>query len=257
VAYGELSVSKAAPSGAPTASVPVVRPEQLPEGVPAALLDLHPHLVLRGRQPGDRIRLPGGTKLLSDLLIDRKVPRPQRDRLRVLAAGSQLYWVEGVALASGGEGAALELEPDRRHMRTALQQARLAAEAGEVPIGAVVVSADGRVLAAAHNRTEEAHDPTAHAELLALRAAAAVSGDWRLAGATLYVTLEPCPMCLGAVLQTHLARLVFGADNLRDGALGGVTDIRAAGWKRVPTVRGGVEAKAAAALLKRTFSGRR
>ena len=261
VGYGELAVL--APSElAPAPALPDLRvtdAAQLPPGVDPRLLERYPEPELRARRPGDRIRLPGGSKLVSDLLIDRKVPRRSRDARRVLAAGSEVFWVEGVAFAQGAAAPGVDpalADPDRYHMRQALAEARAAAAAGEVPVGAVVVLG-GRVLAAAHNRTEAERDPTAHAELLALRAAARAAGDWRLAGATLYVTLEPCPMCLGAILQTQLERVVYGADNLRDGALGGVADLSGEGWKRVPRVTGGVEAAAAARLLQAAFAAKR
>lgn len=260
VAYGELRVQGAsrATTGERAEETPVTQASQLPVGVDPAVLEGGRGLVLRRRRPGDRIHLAAGSKLVSDLLIDAKVPREERDELLLLADGAEVLWVEGVAVAHGaGEEGSYGLEGERRLMRRALRQAELAAAAGEVPVGAVVVAADGRLLAEAHNRTEELADPTAHAELLALRAAARAAGEWRLEGATLYVTLEPCPMCFGAVLQTRLARVVYGADNLREGALGGVTDLRGEGWKRVPEVRGGVEAAAAARLLKGAFSALR
>lgn len=259
IAYGELAVVQVASPPVEMTPLPVTDVGQLPVEVDPSVLEKHPGLELRTRQRGDRIRLPAGRKLVSDLLIDLKVPREQRDRLRVLAAGDEVLWVEGVAVAEGASvsGGPPLLDVDRRHMRLALRQAELARLAGEVPIGAVVVSAAGEVLAATHNLTEANSDPTAHAELLALQVAARAVGDWRLTGATLYVTLEPCPMCLGAVLQTQIARLVYGATNLREGALGGVTDLSGAGWKRVPVVRGGVEAGAAERLLKGAFAVRR
>lgn len=259
VAYGELEIVVPGPAAAAPEPVRVRSAEQLPPGVDPALVTTRPGLELRARRPGDRIRLPAGTKLVSDLLVDRKVPREERDRLRLLADGSEVLWVEGVAAAPGVLLAGLEgalWDGDRRHMRWALDQARRALELGEVPIGAAVVRG-GEVLAAGHNLTEASGDPTAHAEMVAIRRAADALGDWRLAGATLYVTLEPCPMCFGAVLQTQLARVVFGADNLRDGALGGVTDLRGEGWKRLPEVRGGVEAPQAAKLLRDGFAARR
>lgn len=263
MAYGELTVLARAQtnagSGAQDEAEVVATREQLPDVVDPAVLERYPLLELRTRRSGDRIRLPGGGKLLSDLLIDLKVPRSLRDGLRVLAAGEEVLWVDGVALAEGvaASGAPAVLDKDRRFMRLALDEAVLAERLGEVPIGAVVVSEAGDVLAAAHNLTETNSDPTAHAELIALQQAARQTGDWRLAGATLYVTLEPCPMCLGAVLQTHLARVVYGAHNARDGALGGVTDLSGEGWKRVPAIKGGVEAGAAEQLLKGAFAAKR
>ena len=103
-------------------------------------------------------------------------------------------------------------------MRTALEEARLALEHGDVPIGAVVLGPDGSVVSADHNRREETNDPTAHAEMLALRAAARALGDWRLIGHTLVVTIEPCAMCAMAGGWARVARIVFGAPDMKAGA---------------------------------------
>lgn len=103
-------------------------------------------------------------------------------------------------------------------MGLALEQARQAQAAGEVPVGAVVVGEDGEILAQAHNAPIALNDPTAHAEILALRQAAAQAGNYRLPGATLYVTIEPCLMCVGAAMQARLKRLVFGAADPKAGA---------------------------------------
>jgi len=103
-------------------------------------------------------------------------------------------------------------------MRLALAQARLAEAAGDVPIGAVIAR-DGKVIAAAHNRRIIDADPTAHAELLAIRAAAKVIGDWRLTGCTLAVTLEPCPMCAGAIVLARISRLIYGSADPKAGAV--------------------------------------
>ena len=108
---------------------------------------------------------------------------------------------------------------DEAWMRIALTEADAATRHGDVPVGAVVVAGDGRELARDHNRREERADPTAHAELLALRAAAAQNAHWRLEGATLFVTLEPCPMCAGALVNARIARVVFGATDPKAGAL--------------------------------------
>jgi len=228
--------------------------------VDPGVLRAYRSLELRGRRPGDRIRLPGGTRLVSDLLIDRKVPREERDALRLLASGREVLWVEGVVAAPGvmaGEaGVGVDVDVDVVPMRRALSLAAEAAAAGELPVGAVVLL-DGAVVGEGANRTERDHDPTAHAEVLALRAAAAARGDWRLSGASLYVTLEPCPMCLGAVLQTRVARVVYGADNVREGALGGVVDLLSGDVKRLPEVRGGVLAREGGALLRKFFESRR
>jgi tRNA(adenine34) deaminase len=108
---------------------------------------------------------------------------------------------------------------DESWMRVALAEADLATLHGDVPVGALVVDADGRELARDHNRREEAADPTAHAELLALRRAAQGRGHWRLEGATLFVTLEPCAMCAGALVNSRIARVVYGATDPKAGAV--------------------------------------
>jgi len=112
------------------------------------------------------------------------------------------------------------------YMRMALEEAQKAAAEGEIPVGAVVVK-DGKVIASAHNRRENEHDPTAHAELLAMRQAAAQLGDWRLRGCTLYVTLEPCPMCAGAMVMSRLGNCVFGTGDPEAGCCGSVYDLPA------------------------------
>ncbi len=252
VAYDRVEV--VGPPPAPPPARAVSGPGDLPQGVDPAVLERFPGLELRARLPGDRIRLAGGRRLLSDVLIDRKVPREERDALRVLAAGSEVLWVEGTVAAA--DLAVEEPDHERALMLRALELARAAGERGELPVGALVWR-DGEVLAEATNRGRGDRDPTAHAEILALREAAARAGDRRLVGATLVVTLEPCPMCYGAVLQTHLARVVYGADNRREGALGSVVDLRAGDWKRAPEVRGGLLARTSARLLETFFEVRR
>lgn len=110
-------------------------------------------------------------------------------------------------------------------MERAIALAQVAGEAGEVPVGAVVVDATGRAIAEAENRRERDHDPTAHAEVLALRAAGQVLGSWHLNQCTLYVTLEPCPMCAGALVLARLGLLVYGADDPKAGAVRSVLNI--------------------------------
>ncbi|ODA41541.1 tRNA adenosine(34) deaminase TadA [Desulfosporosinus sp. BG] len=109
-------------------------------------------------------------------------------------------------------------------MHLALVQAQMAFEQGEVPIGAIIVH-DGQVIAAAHNEKEQRNDPTAHAEVLVIQRATEVLGSWRLSDAVLYVTLEPCPMCAGAILQSRLKQLVYGAMDLKGGATGSVMNV--------------------------------
>ena len=116
-------------------------------------------------------------------------------------------------------------DPDAIAMGFALAEAAKAGEAGDIPIGAIVMDAQGDVIAVARNEREKSGDPTAHAEILALRSAAAILGDWRLEGCTLVVTLEPCPMCAGAVVMSRISRLVFGAWNDKYGAAGSAWDL--------------------------------
>lgn len=113
----------------------------------------------------------------------------------------------------------------RRWMEEALALAHTAGQAGEVPVGAVVVSSDGAAIAKAENRRERDHDPTAHAEILALRAAGKSLGTWHLNSCTLYVTLEPCPMCAGALVLARLGCLVYGADDPKAGAVRSVINL--------------------------------
>lgn len=146
---------------------------------------------------------------------------------------------------------------DEDGMRLALAQAQAAADAGEVPVGAVVVK-DGQVIATGRNAPLQANDPTAHAEIVALRAAAQHLGNYRLDGCTLYVTLEPCAMCSGATLHARLARVVFGATEPRTGAAGSVLDLFAhTAINHQTQVQGGVLATECSALLTGFFGARR
>ncbi|GAB4264164.1 MAG: tRNA adenosine(34) deaminase TadA [Thermoleophilia bacterium] len=148
-------------------------------------------------------------------------------------------------------------DDDFRFMRLALAEARAAGERGEVPVGAVLVQ-EGRVLASRGNERERRHDPTAHAEMLVLRDAAALLGGWRVLAATLYVTLEPCPMCAGALVLARVARLVYGAADRKGGAAGSVLDLTAhpALNHRLEVV-GGVLASESETILQRFFEDRR
>lgn len=147
---------------------------------------------------------------------------------------------------------------DEGFMRLALDQARRAGERGEIPIGAIVVDDTGSVIAAAGNARDELHDPTAHAEILALREAGRVRGDRLLAGCTLYVTLEPCPMCAGAVVMARVNRLVFGAWNEEYGASGSRWDIvRDRRLPHRPEVLGGVLDEECGQLVRSFLADRR
>jgi tRNA(adenine34) deaminase len=143
-------------------------------------------------------------------------------------------------------------------MGLALGQARLALAAGEVPVGAVVLSPAGAVIGTGHNLREAASDPTAHAEVVALRQAAAALADWQLTGCTLVVTLEPCTMCAGALVQARVARLVFGAWDEKAGAVGSLWDVvRDRRLNHRPEVYAGVRADECAQLLTGFFTDRR
>jgi tRNA(adenine34) deaminase len=149
------------------------------------------------------------------------------------------------------------LDPDEYWMAAALRQAEAAYELDEVPVGAVVVH-QGRIIGRGHNQTEQLQDPTAHAEILAIGAAASSLGSWRLTDCTLYVTVEPCCMCAGAIVWARLSRLVYGAPDPKAGACGSLYDI--VNDKRlnhrVPTTHG-VRLEEAADLMKAFFQSRR
>ena len=143
-------------------------------------------------------------------------------------------------------------------MEAALDEAGAAAAAGEVPVGALVVSAAGELLARAHNRRESDGDPLAHAELLAIRQAARELGGWRLVGATLYVTLEPCAMCAGALVLARVGRLVYGAPDPKAGFCGSLGDlVRDPRLNHRLEVVAGVLGERSAGLLKGFFAGLR
>ncbi|HJQ00153.1 MAG TPA: tRNA adenosine(34) deaminase TadA [Jatrophihabitans sp.] len=147
---------------------------------------------------------------------------------------------------------------DQVAMGLALEQARAALTVGEVPVGAVVLSPAGSVIGAAHNLRETRSDPTAHAELVALRQAAEAMADWQLTGCTLVVTLEPCTMCAGALVLARVARLVFGAWDEKAGAVGSLWDVvRDRRLNHRPEVIAGVRADECAQLLTGFFGDRR
>jgi tRNA(adenine34) deaminase len=143
---------------------------------------------------------------------------------------------------------------DADFMREALAEARLAAGAGEMPVGCVIAR-DGRIIARAHNECEARRDATAHAELLAIRRASAAAGDWRLNRCTLYVTLEPCPMCAGAIMQARIRRLVYGAADPGQGCAGSLYRIcEDPAFPHFCRSVGGVLAEECAGLLNDFFS---
>lgn len=142
-------------------------------------------------------------------------------------------------------------------MREALCLAEEAAELGEIPVGCVITDRAGKVIGRGRNRREEAHDATAHAELEAIREACASLGDWRLEGCSLYVTLEPCPMCAGAIINSRIPTLVYGAADAVSGSCGSVIDLFFERYGHHPTVYAGVLAEEAAELLRSFFSALR
>jgi tRNA(adenine34) deaminase len=155
------------------------------------------------------------------------------------------------------DGVSADDVTDERWMRAAIEQAERALDHDDVPIGAVVVR-DGEVIGAGHNERERRQDPTAHAEAIALRAAAAALGSWRVLDATLYVTLEPCAMCAGAIVLARVPRVVYGCTDPKAGAAGSVLDVLAEPrLNHRPRVDGGVLAPACAALLTEFFGARR
>ncbi|KRS19130.1 nucleoside deaminase [Roseovarius indicus] len=146
----------------------------------------------------------------------------------------------------------------KSHMDTALAEARAAGDRGEVPVGAVIADASGAIVAQAGNRTREMNDPTAHAEILALRAACLLAGSERLPGHSLYVTLEPCPMCAAAISYARIARLYYGAADPKSGGVAqGPRIFTHPQCHHVPEVYDGIAAEEAEGLLKTFFAARR
>jgi tRNA(adenine34) deaminase len=149
-------------------------------------------------------------------------------------------------------------QPYEEAMRQAIELAHLAARSGDVPVGAVVLDPAGSVVGTGHNLREAEADPTAHAEMVAIRAAAASLGSWRLEGCTLVVTLEPCTMCAGAVVLARLSTLVFGAYDPKAGAVGSLWDVvRDRRLNSRPQVVGGVLEAETGAVLRRFFAAHR
>jgi tRNA(Arg) A34 adenosine deaminase TadA len=150
------------------------------------------------------------------------------------------------------------MSPFQSHMDAALEEARAAAARGEVPVGAVLVSADGLELARAGNRTRELNDPTAHAEILAIRAACAALGSERLPGTALYVTLEPCAMCAAAIAAARVARLYYAASDPKSGGVAhGARVFSHSQAHHTPEIYDGISAADAEALLRAFFAARR
>ena len=146
----------------------------------------------------------------------------------------------------------IDCETDERFMRQALELAREAAAEGEVPVGAVIVR-DGTVIATGRNRREEGRQALAHAEIEAIYGACAALGGWRLSGCTLYVTLEPCPMCAGAIINARIDRVVYGAPDPKAGSCGSLTDLFGMPFNHQPLCDGGVLEEACAGVLRDFF----
>jgi tRNA(adenine34) deaminase len=183
--------------------------------------------------------IAGPKSLLTDMMVDMTAK---------LAEDLNAGLTEGVSDAAAA---------DAGFMQLALAQAQVARDLGEVPVGAVVVK-DGVVIATGYNRPIGSHDPTAHAEIMALRAAAQALGNYRLPGCELYVTLEPCVMCAGAMMHARLARVVYGATDPKTGACGSVVNLFEQEKLNHHTgLSGGVMAEQCAALLKLFFAERR
>ena len=144
---------------------------------------------------------------------------------------------------------------DEEYMEKALELARKAAEHGEVPVGAIVVNSEGEIIGEGYNRREELQSPTAHAELIAIEQAAKRLGSRRLLGCTLYVTLEPCPMCAGAVMNAQLSRLVYGAFDEKNGACASVAALFDEKFTHIPRVRSRILEKRCGEVLTEFFKG--
>ncbi len=143
------------------------------------------------------------------------------------------------------------------YMSLALALAREAFENGEVPVGCVIADGDGRIIGRGRNRRQESRDATAHAELEAIRQACAALGDWRLENCAMYVTLEPCPMCTGAIINSRIPTVVFGAREALSGSCGSVIDLFSERYGHRPAVYGGVLGNKCAELLKDFFRNKR
>lgn len=143
------------------------------------------------------------------------------------------------------------------YMALALELAKQAADAGEVPVGCVIADREGRIIGRGHNRRRELNDATAHAELEAIREACAAVGDWRLEGCSMYVSLEPCPMCAGAIINSRIPTLVYGAKEELSGSCGSVINLFEERYGHKPAVYGGVLRDESAELLKSFFKDKR
>lgn len=143
------------------------------------------------------------------------------------------------------------------YMDIALELAAEAASEGEIPVGCVIADSDGRIIGRGRNRREENHDATHHAEMEAIREACQAVGDWRLGGCTIFVTLEPCPMCAGGIINSRIPTVVFGAKDENTGSCGSVINLFEERYGHRPAIYGGVRAEESARLLKDFFKEKR
>ena len=143
------------------------------------------------------------------------------------------------------------------NMRQALLLAEEAAAAGEVPVGCIITDTNGNIIGRGRNRTQKLHDASAHAEIEAIREACSAAGDWRLENCTIYITLEPCPMCTGAIINSRIPNVVFGAKDELTGSCGSVIDLFFERFGHKPAVFSGVCAEESAVLLKNFFKDKR
>lgn len=225
---------------------------------------------LRTKQAGDTIELPAGRRKLSDVLIDARVPREHRDEMLVLVESvsvepvlsegmdgteTRVQWL-GLTPPLWARGAREKVgaspDPLEVGMKEALRLAKQAAQQEEVPIGAVVLRGH-EIIGRGYNTCRHHRDMTKHAELAALTEAAQTRQQPYLDDCTLVVTLEPCPMCLGAAIEARVGRIAYGASNTKAGALGGVTDLLASSWTHRPEVVAGFWARECGKLLSRWF----
>ena len=154
-------------------------------------------------------------------------------------------------------GFLLYMTQDEKYMYQALVQANVASLCDEVPVGCIIVK-DGKIIAKAHNKREILKDPTAHAEVIAIRKAAKKLGDWQLVGCTLYVTIEPCIMCAGTIIQSRINRVVYGAPDIKGGAFGGsINVLDAQNINHRPEVTGGVLKNQCTEAIKNYFKSKR
>lgn len=214
---------------------------------------------LRHYQPADSLQLSGGKRKLSDVLAEAAIPHQQRKLAPVLAIDSSVQWL-GLPVPLWAVGARQQVgateHPLALGMREALRLAKQAASQGEVPIGAVVLRGSD-IIGRGHNTCQQQRDMTRHAELAALRQASKQLQSSYLNDCTLLVTLEPCPMCLGAALESRVGAIVYGASNPKAGALGGVTDLLGQHWTHRPAVQGGFWARECSKLLSEWFTSLR